>query len=76
MTNLDSVLKREDITLANKDLYHQGYGFSSSHVSMWKLSNKEGRALKNWCFQTVLLEKTVESPLESKEIKLVNLKGD
>ena len=47
----------------------QGYGFSSSHVWMWKLDHKEGWARKNWCFQTVVLEKILESPLDSKEIK-------
>ena len=52
------------------------YGFSSSHVWMWQLDHKESRALKNWCFQTVVLEKTLESPLECKGIKPVNLKGN
>ena len=49
-------------------------GFSSIHVWMWELDHKEGWALKNLCFQTVVLEKTLESPLDSKEIKLVNPK--
>ena len=48
----------------------------SSHVQMWELEHKEGWALKNWLFWTVVLEKTLESPLDSKEIKPVNLKGD
>ena len=43
---------------------------------MWELDHKEGWALKNWCFQTVVVEKTLESPLDSKEIKLVNTKGN
>ena len=52
------------------------YGFSSSHVWMWELDHKERWALKNWCFQTVVLEKTLESLLDSKEIKPVNPKGN
>ena len=54
----------------------QGYGFSSSHVWIWKLDYKEVWALKNWCFWTVMLEKTLESPLDCKEIQLVHSKGD
>ena len=54
----------------------QSYGFPSSHVWMWELDRKEDRAPKNWCFWTVMLKKTLESPLDSKEIKLVNLKGN
>ena len=50
--------------------------FSSSHVNVWELDDKEGWAPKNWCFQTVVLEKTLESPLDSKEIKPVNANGD
>ena len=57
-----------------KGLDSQGCGLSSSHVWMWELDHKEGRALKNWCFQTVVLEKMLESPLENKETKPVNLK--
>ena len=56
--------------------YSQSYDFSSSHVWMWELDHKEGWAPKNWCFQTVVLEKTLESPLDSKEIKPVNPKGN
>ena len=48
----------------------------SSHVWLWELNHKESRGLKNWCFWTVVLEKTLESPLDSKEIKLVNPKGN
>ena len=51
-------------------------GFSSSHVWMWELDCKESWALKNWCFETVVLEKTLESPLDCKKIKLVNPKGN
>ena len=61
---------------ANKDLYNQSYGFSSSHVQMWELNYKESWAPKNWCFQTVLLKKTLESSLDCKEIQRVNPKGN
>ena len=57
-------------------MYSQSYGFSRSHVQMWKLDHKEGWVLKNWCFQIVVLEKTLASPLDSKEIKPVNSKGN
>ena len=76
MTNLDSMLKSKDITLPTKGQYSQGHGLSSNQVLMWELDHKEGRTLKNWWFQTVVLNKTLESPLESKEIKPVNLKGN
>ena len=75
MTNLDSILKSRDI-IANKGPSTQSYGFSSGHVWMWELDYKEGWALKNWCFWTVVLEKTLESPLDCKEIQPVNLKGN
>ena len=75
MTNLENMLKGRDITLPTKVLC-QGYGFSSSHVWMWKLDCKESWALKNWCFWTVLLEKTLESPLDCKEIQPVHSEGD
>ena len=54
----------------------QGYGFSGSHVWMWELNHKESWAPKNWCFWTVVLEKTLESPLDCKEIKPVYPKGN
>ena len=73
MTNLGSVLKSRDIILPVK--VHL-YGFSSSHVWMWELDHKESWVLKNWCFWTVVLEKTLESPLDCKEIKPVNPKGN
>ena len=57
-------------------LSSQGYGFSSSHVWMWELDYKEGWAPKNWCFWTVVLEKTLESPSDCKEIQPVCSKGD
>ena len=75
MTNLDSILKRRDY-FANKDPYSQGYGFSSGHVWMWELDYKESWVPKNWCFWTVVLEKTLESPLNCKEIQPVHPKGD
>ena len=68
-------VKKQRYYLAYKGLYSQSYGFSSSYVEMWELDNKNGWVLKNWCLWTVVLEKVLESPLESKEIKPVNLKG-
>ena len=76
MTNLDNILKSRDITLPTKVCYSQSYGFSSNHIQMWQLDHKEDWVLKNWCFQTVVLEKTLGSLLESEEIKLVNPKGN
>ena len=70
MTNLDSILKSRDITLPTK--LSESYGFSSSHV--WTWSYKESWALKKWCFWTVVLEKTLESPLDFKEIQPVHPK--
>ena len=61
MTNLQHIKKQRHY-FANKDLSSQGYGFSSSHVWMWELDHKEGWVLNNWCFWTVVLEKTLESP--------------
>ena len=63
-------------TIKRQRHYFQSYGFSSSHVWMWELDHKEGWALKNWCFWTVVLEKTLEGPLDCKEIKPVNPKGN
>ena len=74
MTNLDNELKSRDIT--DKCPYSQGYGLPTDHVWLWDLDGKDGRMPKNWCLRTVVLEKTPESPLNSKEIKPVNLKGD
>ena len=59
---------------AYKGLYRQSYGFSRNHIWMWELDHKEGWIPKNWCFWTVVLEKTLESPLDSKEIKPVDPK--
>ena len=74
MTNLDSIFKRRDITLPTKFCLSQSYGFSSSHVWMWELDHKESWTPKNWCFWTVVMEKTLESPLDCKEIKPVKKK--
>ena len=76
MTNLDSILKSQGHYFANKGPSSQSYGFSSSHVWMWELDYKESWVLKNWCFWTVVIEKTLESPLDSKETKPVNPKGN
>ena len=75
MTNLDSILKSRDY-FDNKNLSSQGYGFSSSHIRMWKLDYKESWVQKNWCFWIVILEKTLESPLDCKEIQPVHSEGD
>ena len=60
----------------DKGSYGRSYGFSSIHIRMWELEHREGWVPKNWCFWTVVLEKTPESPLESKEIKPVHPKGN
>ena len=75
MTNLDSILKNRHY-FANKGLSSQGYCFFSSHVWMWELAYKETWVPKNWCFWTVVLEKTLDSPLDCKEIQPVHAKGD
>ena len=75
MTNLGSMLKSRDITLLTKVCINQSYGFFSSHIWMWELDHKETWVPKNWCFQTVVLRNTLESPLDSK-IKPVNPKGN
>ena len=67
MINIDSILESRDIT-ASKDPCSQSYGFSSNHIRMWELGHKEDWAPKNWCFWAVVLEKTLESPLDCKEI--------
>ena len=68
-------IKKQRHYFANKGPSNQSYGLSSSHVWMWELDYKEILALKNWWFWTVVLEKTVESPLDCKEIKSVHPKG-
>ena len=65
-------IKKQRHSFAGKGSSSQSYGSSNSHVWMWELGHKESWALKNWCFQAVVLEKTPESPLDCKEIKPVN----
>ena len=69
-------IKKQRQYFANKGPCSKGYGFSSSHVWMWELDYKENWMLKNWCFWPVVLEKTLESPLDCKEIQPVHPKGD
>ena len=69
-------IKKQNHYFTKKDLSSQSHGFSSSHLWMWELDYKESWAPKNWCFWTVVLEKTLESPLDCKEIQPVNPKGD
>ena len=75
MTNLDSVLLTRR-GKAETSLHWQSYGFSSSHVWIRELYHKEGWVPKNWCFSNVVLEKTLKNPLDSKEMKPVNPKGN
>ena len=74
ITNLDSIFKSKDITLPTKVCLVKLWFFQ--YVWMWELDSKASWAPKNWCFWTVVLEKTLESPLDSKEIKPVNPKGN
>ena len=76
MTNLDSILKSRDITLPSKVHLVKAMFFYSIHVWMWELDYEETWVLRNWCFWTVVLEKTLESPLNCKEINPVNSKGN
>ena len=69
-------IKKQRHYFTNKVPSNQSYGFSSSHVRMWELDYKESWVPKNWCFWTVVLEKTLESPLDFKEIQPVNPKGN
>ena len=75
MTNLDRVQKQRH-HFADKGLYSQSYGVSSSQVQIWELDHKEGWELKNCCFWTVVSEKTLDHPLDYKEIQPVNPKGN
>ena len=75
MTNLDSMLKHRDVT-CDEGQSSQSFGFSSSHLWMWEFDHKECWAPKNWCFWTVVLEKTLESLLDCKEIQPVTPKGN
>ena len=69
-------VKKQRHYFTEKGLYSQSYGFSSSHVCMWEFDVEESWAPKNWCFWTVVLEKTLESPLDCKEIRPVHPVGD
>ena len=69
-------IKKQKHYFTNKGPSSQSHGFSSSHVWMWELNHKESWALKNWCFWIVVLEKTLESPLDSKEIQPAHPKGN
>ena len=69
-------IKKQRYYFANKGLYSQSYGFSSSHIQMWELHHKESWVVKNWCFWTMVLEKTLESPSGCKEIIPVNPQGN
>ena len=70
------IKKKQRHHFVNKGPYSKSYGFSSSHVRIWALYHKEGWVPKNWFFQIVMLEKTLESPLDNKETKPVNPKGN
>ena len=69
-------IKKQTHYFASKDPFSQSYSLSSSHVQMWELDHKKGQEPKNWCFQIVVLEKTLESSLDNKETKPVNLRGN
>ena len=69
-------IQKQKLNFSNKGPFSQSYGFSSSHIWMWKLDYKESWMPKNWCFWTVVLEKTLGSPLDYKEIQPVNPKGN
>ena len=73
--NSRQCIKQQRYCFANKGLYTESYGFSSNHVWMWELDYKEGWSLKNWCFWTMVLEKTLERPLGYTEITSVKPKG-
>ena len=69
-------IRKQRHQFAMKGLYSQSYGFSSNHIWMWELDYKQSSAPKSWCFWTVVLGKTLESPLDCKEIKPVHPKGN
>ena len=69
-------IKKQRCYFANNGLSSQGYGFSSSHVWIWELDYKESWEPKTWCFWTVMWEKTLESPLDCREMQLVHPKGN
>ena len=76
MRNLDSILKSRDITLPTRVCIFKAMVLFSSYVWIWELAHKEGCVLKNWCFWTVVLGKTLKSPLDCKQIKPVNPKAN
>ena len=76
MTNLDNIIKKQRHYFANKGPSCQDYGFSSSHVWMWELDYKESWVQMNWWFSTLVLEKTLETSLDYKEIQPFNPKGN
>ena len=84
MTSLESLSETSETSTGTKQRHHfadkglssQGYCFSGSHVWIWDLDYKESWALKNWCFWSIVLEKTLESPLDCKEIQTVHPKGN
>ena len=69
-------IKKQGHHFVDKSPYNQSYGFSNSHVWMWELDHKDGWVTNNWCLQIVVLEKTLESPVNSREITLANPKGN
>ena len=73
--NLDNIFEKQRHHSADNGMYNQSYSFLSSHVRIWELDHKEGWVKKNWCFWTVVLEETLENPLDN-EIKPVNPKGN
>ena len=76
MNNLDGIFKSRDNYFANKVTSSQGYGFPTCHAWMWELDCEESWVPKKWCFWTVVLEKTLESPLDCMEVQPVHPKGD
>ena len=76
MTNLDSIFKSRDITLPTMVHLVKAMVFPVLMYGCWELNYKESWAPKNWCFWTVVLEKTLESPLDCKEIQIVHTKGN
>ena len=75
-TNLDNIVKKQRCYFVNKGPSSQGYGFPSGHVWMWELDCEASWVPKNWCFWTVVLEKTLESPLDCKDIQPVHSEGN
>ena len=76
MTNLESILKKKRYYFTDKGLYSQNYSVSSSYVWVWELDHEKSWAPKKWCFWTMVLKKTLEGPLDRKENKPVNPKGN